>query len=201
MAVTEVFGRRPAPRVEFYRISIVAPRTALVDRSVANDLRERLLEGREDRPESVLVLDLQNLRTITSSAADALIVRWLLFARQKRPFVLAIATPVDAVAHDIDIALRLAHETGYRIRRASKPDSEEPEVLGDRPEHHEELLQYLQAHPYSTANDVATAMDLGQTAALNRLAGASRRGLICRLARPGKQPDLFALPFSRMPRI
>lgn len=199
MSLSTVASRRVGQRVPFVLVRPIASGNQVLDRSRANDLRERYLEGHENAAESAIILDLQKIRAITSSAADALIVRWLLFARARRAFVFVVATADDAVAREIDSALFLAHETAFLVRQAEHPEVEAPRLIGERPEHHEELVEYIHGHPYCTANEVAEAFHIGQTAALNRLASLARRGLIFRQPQPGRLADLFAFPFSRLP--
>jgi hypothetical protein len=178
-------------------IRITSPTHLLLTRSDGNELREARLEGRDDV--GPIILDISDIYTLTSAAADAFICRWLLAARQQREVSLIVATPLLEVIEEVDNALRLAHLTALWVKSSWNVRDQEAQVIGERPDGRDPLLELIQERPGRTAMEYGEELGLAQSAALNRLATLTKRGLVYRIAPGGRAPARFQLPV-RLPR-
>lgn len=175
----------------------------LAERADAQRFREKNLTPRDiDAP---VVVDLSNVRIITWSAADELLRKWLLLARNEdrdSSLVAAFYSPRTVVQETIHAVLKAHGLAAYALTQSEDPSRDEPVPIGDVTRVNEETLRVLQsAFPHAVAPTfIASELGLAPTAAVARLNELVDKGLVVREGRAqgsrGRPSSLYRYPYA-----
>lgn len=177
----------------------------LAERAEAQKWRDRdkgLASFPTDQP---LVVDLSNVRIITYSAADELLRKWLVLARNESragEVVVAFYSPRSVVQETIHAVLKAHSLAAYALTRSKNPSEDEPQPIGEVTRVNQETLDVLRgAYPQPVAASfIASELGLADTAAISRLQELADKGLIVREGRSqgsrGRPSTLYRYPYA-----